>query len=244
MQIYPVNHGEAKRDRNRFCGPSAISAVTRMTTGEAARLLRTVSRSERIMGVAEYHMFRALALCGITARRVTVKPISPPILIKGKTCIQPTLAQWLKDSVAIRTAGRVFLVIAGNHYQLISGRRFVCGRVGEIISITDKRCKRRSRVESVYELVASKIVIPAAAKQPARRKKVEPEYTRFRKLAKERGWTYHVYDECGLKYLMIKPCPDWPEGLDTMHYDWDSTMGRIEHCLEYPEDVIDGCYSE
>lgn len=39
LQIKPVNHGKVKADKNRYCGPSAISAITGMTTGEAARLI-------------------------------------------------------------------------------------------------------------------------------------------------------------------------------------------------------------
>lgn len=64
----------------------------------------------------------------------------------------PTLAQWLKDTKADRTAGRVYLIAAGLHWQVISGRRYCCGLTGEIVSIKHKRVRRRARVTGVWEL--------------------------------------------------------------------------------------------
>jgi hypothetical protein len=32
INIKPVNHGTTKADKNRYCGPSAISIITGMTT--------------------------------------------------------------------------------------------------------------------------------------------------------------------------------------------------------------------
>ena len=63
-----------------------------------------------------------------------------------------TLAGWLKHTVKDRDANRVFLIVAGWHWQLVQGRRYVCGLTGDIVSIRDKRVKRRARVAEVYEL--------------------------------------------------------------------------------------------
>jgi len=71
-----------------------------------------------------------------------------------------TLARWLKLSVKHRTEGRVFLVVAGWHWQLISGRRYTCGRIRDIVSIRDKRVKRRARVAEVYELISENVTKP------------------------------------------------------------------------------------
>lgn len=246
MEIYPVNHGTKRADKNRFCGPAAVSAVTKMTTGEAARLLRNVSRKPKICGVSTHHLVRALALCNIIARRQIVKPIKP-VVLRGKTTTQPTLAKWFSDSVKLRSSGRVFLVVAGHHFQIVSGRRFVCAQTEQIVSITDKKVHRRARVEDVFELVVTdgdKIAIPKSSRPDKPVSKADPHYLKFRRLAKERGWTYRIYKECDSHYLEIKPTPEWPEGLDTMHYCWSETMGRVEHCLEHPEDVVDGSYSE
>ena len=50
MKIKAVNNSTS--DRNRYCGPAVISAVTGMVTGEAARLIRHVSgqkKSNRVL---------------------------------------------------------------------------------------------------------------------------------------------------------------------------------------------------
>ena len=71
-----------------------------------------------------------------------------------------TLAKWLQLSVRHRTKGRVFLISAGHHWQLVSGRKYTCGRIREIVSIKDKRVKRRARVAGVYELISDKVTKP------------------------------------------------------------------------------------
>ena len=47
-------------DMNRYCGPSVISALTDLTTGEAARLIRKQGGRNRIMGTYTSEMRRAL----------------------------------------------------------------------------------------------------------------------------------------------------------------------------------------
>ena len=78
-----------------------------------------------------------------------------------------TLAGWLKGTVKERTADRVFLIVAGWHWQLVQGRRYVCGIVGDVVSIKDKKIKRRARVAEVYELTSiGKITTPSDATKP------------------------------------------------------------------------------
>ena len=150
MQLRSVN--SPKGDTNRFCGPSAISALTGMTTGEAARLLRHVSGRSKIMGASTRSVINALRLCGIRAMgRWT----------EGK----PTLAGWLKATHGKR-GGRVFLIVAGNHFQLVSGNRYVCGLTKDVVELTHPKVKRRARVTDVYELKADAITIPAQARKP------------------------------------------------------------------------------
>ena len=152
MKIKPVTH--ISTDRNRYCGPAVISAVTSMNSGEAARLIRSVSGQRAVRGAHTTHVRRAMKLCGIQS---IYRSCTPKI----------TLAAWLRESKGLRTTGRVFLVVAGNHFQLIEGRRYVCGRTRDIVSIKDKQVKRRARVEEVYELVADgKITIPDQARKP------------------------------------------------------------------------------
>ena len=116
FKIRPINHGTVRADRNRYCGPAVISAITGICTGDAAR-----------------------QTMGFSLDRST----------------GPTLAAWLKATVKDRTADRVFLIVSGWHWQLVQGRRYVCGLTSEIVSIKDKRVKRRARVADVYELTAN-----------------------------------------------------------------------------------------
>ena len=135
-------------DKNRFCGPSVISAVTNLTTGEAARLIRKQTGRSNVMGTHTSEIRQALAACGIETRFYRFNSRNP------------TLAKWLRESKEDRTPGRLFLIVAGNHWQLVSGRRYACGRIRDIVSIKDKRVKRRARVRHVYELFSDNVTKP------------------------------------------------------------------------------------
>ena len=147
LRIKPVNHGATLRDKNRYCGPSVISAITGMTTGEAAAQLRAVSGKRAIKGTHRSWVKTVL-------RRNNIEMLSCRDVwnIKLNRTDGVTLAGWLKHTVKDRTADRVFLLVAGWHWQLVQGRRYVCGQTKEIVSIRDKRVKRRARVAEVYEL--------------------------------------------------------------------------------------------
>ena len=142
------------KDKNRYCGPSVISALTDLTTGEAARLIRKQSGRPKITGTSTSQVLDGLRACNIKACRWE----KPGVRLNRKT--GPTLAGWLKMSQEDRTPGRVFLIVAGWHWQLVSGRRYTCGRIREIVSIKDKRVKRRGRVAEVYELTSDNVTRP------------------------------------------------------------------------------------
>jgi hypothetical protein len=143
---------EDGKDENRYCGPSVISALTDLTTGEAARLIRMQTGARKITGTSTSEVGRALRACNISMQSCYYPDLD------RKT--RPTLAGWLRMSKADRTPGRIFLIIAGRHWQLVSGRRYTCGRIREIVSIKDKRVKRRARVAKVYELTSDNVTRP------------------------------------------------------------------------------------
>ena len=143
------------KDRNRFCGPSVISALTDLTSGEAARLIRKQTGRRFITGTHTSEVLRALGACNIKATSWQ----NPGVRFNRTT--GPTLAGWLKMSKADRTSGRVFLIVAGWHWQLVSGRRYTCGRIRDIVSIKDKRVKRRARVAEVLELTSDNVTYPS-----------------------------------------------------------------------------------
>ena len=147
LRIKPVNHGSTRRDQNRYCGPSVISAITGMTTGEAAAQLRAASGKRAIRGTHTSWIRTVLRWNNIEARSCRYD-----WNIRLNRTDGVTLAGWLKHTVKDRNADRVFLLVAGWHWQLVQGRRYVCGQTREIVSIRDKRVKRRARVAEVYEL--------------------------------------------------------------------------------------------
>ena len=159
LKIKSVNQGP-RGDRNRYCGPSAISCITGMTTGEAARLIRHVGGRKSVKGSSVREVTDALTMCGIKSEYKSFG-------MKLNRRTGPTLAGWLKATVKERTAKRVFLIVAGWHFQLVQGRRIVCGILWDPTSIRGKRVKRRARVSNVYELTAeSKVTIPSEARKP------------------------------------------------------------------------------
>jgi hypothetical protein len=250
MKIHDVRHGSGG-DKNGFCGPSAISALTGMSSGEAARLLRYITGRRSIKGTGTGSVLRALRMCGI---EIAARPVAVENYVnkKGYTKTRGihSLTAWLRKTVKERTPGRVFLLVAGNHWQVISGRRYVCGQSGEIVSITDKKVKRRAKVTEAYEcIVRTGVRIPTEAKGRPKVKSYfaraqAKAYNQFRKLVREHDLKYCIYDEGGCKYIKIEPTPFWPQGLDTMHYDFDTTLGRVQHCLEKPSAVEQGSYWE
>ena len=137
FKVRPVNNGTKKADRNRYCGPAVLSAMSGITTADASRLIRTLFPDVRsVRGTSAGQINKAFDALGINMDVVAYRT--------GTS--NPTLAGWLKQTVSERTPGRVFLLVAGNHWQIVTGRRYVCGIVKDVVSIKDKRIKRRARV--------------------------------------------------------------------------------------------------
>ena len=236
MKIKAVNNSTS--DVNNYCGPAVISAVTGMTTGEAARLIRHVSGQKMVKGSHTFHVLRALSLCNIQNVKTTV-------------VTRPTLAQWLKGSKDIRTSGRVFLIVAGNHFQLVEGRRYVCGRTRDIVSVRSKLVKRRCRVETVHELInEGRIQIPNAARKPVDH--AASNRAKARRLAKkmdvkiniERHGSYYGYGDAISQYWVEgykdvdakgEPMDFSREGILDGHcaYDWGEVLEKLDAIADY-----------
>ena len=234
LKIKPVNHGTAKADKNRYCGPSVISAITGMTTGEAARLIRTISGVKSVKGTSTRQVRDALRDCNIDMQRCSFN-----MVLSRST--GPTLAGWLKQTVKERTADRVFLIVAGWHWQLVQGRRYVCGIVGDVVSIKDKKIKRRARVAEVYELTmtAAKVVTPPAAKKP---KQTTNNFRgKAQRLAKKMGMEISIertgYGDNSY-WIDYEGEDDYVDlGVIEGHcsYDWYEVLDKLEEIEEYQQ---------
>ena len=124
---------------NRFCGPAAISALTGLDTDQTAALIREISGRRQVTGTRASHMLDVLSHCGLSAARVP-----------GAN--RQTLAAWLANNEYRLNPGRVYLIVAGHHWQLVECDSYVCGIVKEVVPVTHKKVKRRARVTEVYEV--------------------------------------------------------------------------------------------
>ena len=133
------------RRGNRFCGPAILSIILGCDTDEASRALRRVTGRRQITGVPSWALLEVLYRNGLAA--IVRQDFSE--LEAGK---RPTLTAWLRSTKKQRTAGKVWLLLAGNHFGLVSGRRWVCGQTTEIVSVRHKKVGRRRRVKTAWEL--------------------------------------------------------------------------------------------
>ena len=128
--------------KNRWCGPAVVSFITGLSTDDVSLLIRQQTGRKKVTGTYASEVRRALNACGYSLVRRPVRD-------------KPTLAKWLRDNKDQRTAGRVYLIEAGNHWQLVTGRRYACGIVRDVVSVKHPKVKRRARVKGVYEVMGS-----------------------------------------------------------------------------------------
>lgn len=247
MKMHNVNH---PKDGNRYCGPAVISAATGCTTKDAATLLRWARYGDpsrgSIKGATTSEVTTVLKHWGIKVER---KPHNTP------ESHRPTLTQWLRHNKANRTAGRVYLIVAGNHWQMVSGRKYVCGITREVVSIKHPKVKRRARVSEVYELtpnprielsdMADSVLNVHDAQRSAQRSTARAS-SRVKYLAAK----YDIpvendsYTDCG-EYCFTRyvGMPSWldTDPLEDGHYayDWDDCLWLVEfyakHHPSHPE---------
>lgn len=166
MKINPVIKPRNKSRHNRYCGPCALSILTGRDTGDCAWAIRATSGVTAVRGTYPDQLIDALQLFGLKVIGANYPPLGDhwfrdsdarqstiARLTESKRMIKraPTLAAWLKQTKDIRTSGRVFLIIAGWHWQVISGRRYACGLTENIVSVKDAP-HRRARVTGVWEV--------------------------------------------------------------------------------------------
>jgi hypothetical protein len=237
LTIKSVNH--QRGDTNRYCGPSVISAITGMATGEAARLIRHVGGRKAIRGSSVREVTDALAMCGIKSEYQSFG-------MKLSRSTGPTLAAWLKATVKERTANRVFLIVAGHHWQLVQGRRIVCGILGSPTSVRDKRVKRRARVANVYELHSTGAITTPPEAKKAKSVDANRNYrSKAQSLAKKLGITieierFYEFDgsRCYQYWITYDGDFDYSEnGIIDGHcsYDWQEVFWKLEAIQEHKQ---------
>lgn len=234
---------ELKRGKNRWCGPAVTSFITGLTTDEAGALYRSQNPGRNATGMSNHAVRKMLRTCGYW---------TTPVAQYSKDS-RPTLAQWLKSSVGERTSGRVFLIIAGSHWQIVTGRRYACGIVGGIVSIKHPKVKRRARVAEVYEVDPLANAVESTAKVQRslgeltalkRQKYNRQAGTRrqARSLAARLGVDMDVDDFGGGSVTIYLDVPGWLSDLreegevdfTTVAYDWDDAVD----CLNMIDEIM------
>ena len=236
MKMHNVNH---PKGGNRYCGPAVISAATGCTTKDAATLLRWVRFGDpsrgSIKGASTGEVTTVLKHWGLKVVRI---PHNTPESYK------PTLTQWLRCYKHKRTAGRVYLIVAGNHWQMVSGRKYVCGITREVVSIKHEKVRRRARVTAVWELTPNPrielsdmadSVLNAHDAQRSVSRSANADRAAAKRIAKKYSITIEddsVRDYDGYDMRHWVGAPEWLEEdpLQDGHFshDWSETRWLVE----------------
>ena len=174
--LHPI-HG-----KNRWCGPGAISLLTGMSTDEASRLARSFTLSTKCTYMTHRTMLQCLDECNLNPNLFDRYEHIP-------TRKRPTLNQWrkqFKNDLRLKEQGYdVFLVSAGNHYQILQGDFFVDNIVKDPILFDEMKKGKGRRVRKVWKIYMKKgkdIQIPTVAKDnPQKRNSIKGKVKRLAK---------------------------------------------------------------
>lgn len=243
MNIKPVNR---KNRGNRYCGPAAISIINGCNTDDAAKLIRAYNGNRPVRGASTSHVLQVLSDIGYRCLNVKFE--------RGTT-----LAGWLRATHGER-GGKVFLIVAGNHFQVVSGNRFCCALTRNIVGLKHDKVKRRARVKQVIRVEASADALrhvddvinehyPRHEYEVKRKKMEASAGAKARRLAKL--WDIEieteVWGEGSDRYTRIMVWgPNFIDDLDTdevdpysgYHYaeDWQDALERVETYVKLLED--------
>ena len=219
---------------NRWCGPGALAILTGVSTDDASRMIRCITGKRSATSTHTHVLRKVLGKCGIDTHRV-METFAP-------TNERMTLNQWVKGGGA---KGGTFLVIAGNHFQIVTNDLFVDNQVKTLTAFEDLTKGKRRRVEEVFRLSSpqgvkipthinrktfSAVVIARArnkgasirrrAQALAKKLTVDIDTTDWRSL--EQLWI-SVGDEFEAKYG-----DPWESGDGHCRFDWDEVLGSLE----------------
>ena len=172
MHEIKMHDVQRARGGNRYCGPAVLSSLLGIDTDAGAQLIRETCPDQHprsVRGTSPRTLRRTLyaqgldteaipwavdADGGVCRRRSDTNILD---LFGGEAQLiparRPTLATWLRLMREWRTPGRVFLIASTRHWLLVSGRRYVCGLTGTVVSVRSKSVKRRVRVTGAWEVI-------------------------------------------------------------------------------------------
>lgn len=155
MKIHKVTHDDTlvgpDGQRQGWCGPAAISAITGRTAECAAAWINHSARRRqplhyKVRGTWAWEVRMALECLGYTMRNQVV-PKGELRRIGRGTSRRPTFAQWMRSKA--RDRSKMYLVAAGEHWMVVKGTKVVCSAQPDGVT-TGKSRKRRCLVTEVY----------------------------------------------------------------------------------------------
>ena len=132
------------KDGNRFCGPSAITAILGTGTNRAAQVIRETSGARQVKGTCSNQMKMAFEHFNVRMTRE-----------RGDLAAKhrERFDAWAKRTHADR-GNRTYLVAAGHHWRVVQGWNYVCGIV-PVVTTMAHAYKPKSQVTCVFEIDAS-----------------------------------------------------------------------------------------
>lgn len=220
LNLYQIQHCN-----NKYCGPSAISALTGLPTNQCTAIIREVNdHGNAVRGFGPQPMLRTLYALGIGARQVRDKA--------DKTQ-KKNLRTWVKDH---SKGDDIYLVIAGNHWIIVNGKHAMCGWTKDLVYVDDHPFARKF-VTDVWKLARFKAVDPSTL-VPAKSNANAAEAAAKRK-AKRLAHEYWIYiDE--IHESSIGPYPpddkiseeDDPFEGDHYRSTWVEVLEMVEKYVE------------
>lgn len=221
------------KGRNRYCGPAVIALLTGMTTDDASRLIRTISRKPMVTGTSTKEMLVALDYSDVLHKQVLGH-------IPRDMKSRPTIAAWLETI----QPEKLYLVEAGNHWQLIGSGHFVDGIVKKPVPVTDKRARRRSKIKNAWLVNNSQAVIPRERIDSLPKKNMDHIHVRRKivELIKGTEIEFHDPDYQG-GTIYVYPPEEFSHGIRDEYGEehfcdsWQEALERAEVYLKefYPE---------
>lgn len=127
--------------KNRYCGPTALATILGVTTDEAAFLIRKHSGQKAVKGAKTHHLVAVLREAGCKVR------VYGGAFRKED---RPTVTQWLSTQAKALPSDRHIVLVHGNHFGTLLGRRYLC-TLTKKQSVAHKDIpKRRARVEEWF----------------------------------------------------------------------------------------------
>ena len=220
MKIKAVNKGN-----NTYCGPAVVSSLTGLNTDQAAQLIREYGGRRSVKGCYTHEVRGALAEIGLSTHRIPAEGL--------------TLNQWHRKHIyKAHNFNDVFLVVAGDHFQLIKGYRFICGQTLVPVPFkTDRRVHRRARVKDAY-VVSGKLAL-GGRKPHTIKPRTTPRKPSFTTEMYGAQWGFEIEKEYSLDsapYYVL--APQWVEEHPDYTYDGDHYCYNAAEARERVDEIV------